>query len=102
MFLYLLCFSSRRRHTRCSLVTGVQTCALPILFLFRGVESHPRSLVKAISWRALGSIDTFVLSYIFTGSTAAAASIAGTEVFTKIVLFYFHERAWSLDRKSVV
>src|SRR3546814_3709332 len=25
-------FSSRRRHTRCSLVTGVQTCALPILF----------------------------------------------------------------------
>src|SRR3546814_15228339 len=66
------------------------------MFLFRGVESHPRSLVKAISWRALGSIDTFVLSYIFTGSTAAAASIAGTEVFTKIVLFYFHERAWSL------
>src|SRR3546814_15151013 len=25
-----LCFSSRRRHTRCALVTGVQTCALPI------------------------------------------------------------------------
>src|SRR3546814_10543275 len=24
------CFSSRRRHTRCALVTGVQTCALPI------------------------------------------------------------------------
>src|SRR3546814_2391408 len=30
-----LFFSSRRRHTRCALVTGVQTCALPILF-FRG------------------------------------------------------------------
>src|SRR3546814_7191890 len=30
---YLVCFfffSSRRRHTRCALVTGVQTCALPI------------------------------------------------------------------------
>src|SRR3546814_7822972 len=27
-------FSSRRRHTRCALVTGVQTCALPILVLF--------------------------------------------------------------------
>src|SRR3546814_3763759 len=26
------CFSSRRRHTRCALVTGVQTCALPIWF----------------------------------------------------------------------
>src|SRR3546814_3457422 len=27
---FLFCFSSRRRHTRCALVTGVQTCALPI------------------------------------------------------------------------
>src|SRR3546814_12804743 len=30
LFLYLFFFSSRRRHTRCALVTGVQTCALPI------------------------------------------------------------------------
>src|SRR3546814_15220303 len=32
MLIYLLLFfvSSRRRHTRCALVTGVQTCALPI------------------------------------------------------------------------
>src|SRR3546814_2144260 len=29
-FLHLFFFSSRRRHTRCALVTGVQTCALPI------------------------------------------------------------------------
>src|SRR3546814_8576950 len=32
---FLCCFSSRRRHTRCALVTGVQTCALPI---WRAVE----------------------------------------------------------------
>src|SRR3546814_6828607 len=32
-FVYFF-FSSRRRHTRCALVTGVQTCALPI-YLFR-------------------------------------------------------------------
>src|SRR3546814_2056660 len=30
MYLYFFLFSSRRRHTRCALVTGVQTCALPI------------------------------------------------------------------------
>src|SRR3546814_10044364 len=30
VWLYMLFFSSRRRHTRCALVTGVQTCALPI------------------------------------------------------------------------
>src|SRR3546814_10547684 len=29
---WIFCFSSRRRHTRCALVTGVQTCALPIFF----------------------------------------------------------------------
>src|SRR3546814_15290082 len=34
-FVYLFCFSSRRRHTRCALVTGVQTCALPILHFSR-------------------------------------------------------------------
>src|SRR3546814_1803830 len=30
MFMFVFFFSSRRRHTRCALVTGVQTCALPI------------------------------------------------------------------------
>src|SRR3546814_10073252 len=33
-------FSSRRRHTRCALVTGVQTCALPICFVRSG-QSYP-------------------------------------------------------------
>jgi uncharacterized membrane protein len=68
------------------------------MFLLRGVESHPRSFVKAVSWRTVGSIDTFVLSLIFSGSAKMAGAIAGTEVFTKITLFYFHERAWSLVR----
>src|SRR3546814_6746306 len=33
-------FSSRRRHTRCALVTGVQTCALPILYRPRKRSRH--------------------------------------------------------------
>ncbi|MEG3124456.1 DUF2061 domain-containing protein [Sphingomonas sp. GB1N7] len=67
------------------------------MFLLRGLESHPRSFVKAVSWRTVGSIDTFVLGMFFTGGNAkVAGSIAGTEVITKILLFYFHERAWSL------
>src|SRR3546814_4585849 len=38
LLFHYLCFffSSRRRHTRCALVTGVQTCALPIFELVRG------------------------------------------------------------------
>lgn len=65
------------------------------MFLFKGKESHPRSIVKAISWRTLGSIDTFILGWIFTSSIKAAGSIAITEVVTKIGLYYFHERAWA-------
>ncbi|HET8613017.1 MAG TPA: DUF2061 domain-containing protein [Sphingomonas sp.] len=68
------------------------------MFLLRGLESHPRSLAKAVSWRTVGSIDTFILGFLFSGSAAIAGSIAGTEVVTKIILFYFHERAWSLVR----
>ena len=65
------------------------------MFLFRGHETHARSFVKAASWRALGSIDTFLLSWFFTSDAKAAGAIASTEVITKIALYYFHERAWS-------
>jgi uncharacterized membrane protein len=65
------------------------------MFLLRGHEGHSRSLAKAISWRVLGSVDTFLLSWLFTGSPKAAGAIASTEVITKIGLYYGHERAWS-------
>lgn len=65
------------------------------MLLFRGREAHSRSVAKAISWRVLGSIDTFVLSFLFTSSIKAAGAIAGTEVLTKMLLYYAHERAWS-------
>ena len=65
------------------------------MLLFRGKESHPRSIVKAISWRVLGSLDTFILSWLVTGSLEAAGAIASIETLTKIILYYFHERVWS-------
>jgi uncharacterized membrane protein len=66
------------------------------MFLFRKVESHPRSLVKAVSWRILGSLDTFFWSLIMTGSMKVAGSIALFEILSKVFLFYFHERLWDL------
>ena len=65
------------------------------MILFRGREAHSRSFTKAVSWRILGSIDTFVISWFFTGNPKAAGAIAFTEVVTKMVLYYFHERAWA-------
>lgn len=58
-------------------------------------DGHGKSIVKAVSWRALGSADTFVVSYFVTGNFAFAGSIASAETLTKIVLFYVHERAWA-------
>jgi uncharacterized membrane protein len=65
------------------------------VLLFRGHERHARSLVKGISWRVLGSIDTFIISWLFTSNVKAAGAIASTEVITKVLLYYFHERVWS-------
>ena len=61
----------------------------------RAPEAHSRSFIKAVSWRILGSIDTFVISYFVTGKLVFAASIASVETFTKIFLFYGHERIWN-------
>lgn len=57
--------------------------------------SPARSFAKTISWRALGSLDTMLLGWFFTGSWKVAGSIASAEVLTKIVLYYMHERVWS-------
>ncbi len=57
-------------------------------------EKPWRSLAKAISWRMTGSLDTFILALFFSGSAKLSAAIAGTEILTKIVLYYFHERLW--------
>jgi len=62
----------------------------------RSADAHSRSFAKAVSWRITGSLDTFLLSLIITGSIKIAGAIAIVEVITKIALFYLHERAWGL------
>jgi uncharacterized membrane protein len=58
------------------------------------VEKHYRSLVKAVSWRFTGSIDTMIISFIITHKIRWALTISGVELFTKIFLYYVHERIW--------
>lgn len=61
----------------------------------RGAETHARSVLKAISWRALGTFDTFAISWFMTGRLTIAGSIAFTEIVTKVAWYYLHERAWA-------
>src|SRR3546814_5095184 len=50
--MFYVFFSSRRRHTRCALVTGVQTCALPILIVER--EREIEAFVALQYWSIAG------------------------------------------------
>ena len=59
------------------------------------VATKKRSLVKTISWRIIATTDTFILAWLFTSDEVVAASIAGLEVVTKLILYYLHERGWS-------
>jgi uncharacterized membrane protein len=57
-------------------------------------EFKKRSIIKAISWRVTGTIDTFILSFLITGKLSYASTISATEVITKVLLYYVHERLW--------
>ncbi len=61
-----------------------------------------RSVTKVISWRSIGSLDTFIIAYFLgrghavddTAASIVGAKIAFTEMVTKPILYYFHERIW--------
>jgi len=71
------------------------TIGVRLMSFGRG-EAHSRSLAKAVSWRITGSLDTFLLSLLITGSFRFAGAIATTELITKIALYYGHERIWAV------
>lgn len=58
-------------------------------------EAHSRSFVKALTWRVVGSLDTFFISWIVTGQLKYAGIILGVETFTKIGIYYLHEQFWA-------
>jgi uncharacterized membrane protein len=59
-------------------------------------DTNTRSIVKAISWRFIGSLDTILISYVVVGNLNIAFSIGGIELVTKMILYFFHERIWNL------
>jgi len=84
--------ASQQQHPRSAWMTGLRSIAR----VFSRSDTHVRSIAKAVSWRATGSLDTFLLGWLITGNPKVAGSIAATEIVTKILLYYAHERAWTL------
>src|SRR3546814_9979353 len=101
-------FSSRRRHTRCALVTGVQTCALPIFISF--IDHTLRNIylfdskVSLLAWdggRDM-SIDTMELDT--AGKVAAIPideiDVARPSLFQQDTIGLYFDRLRKEDRKS--
>lgn len=57
-------------------------------------EKHYRSIIKAISWRFFGTLDTILFALLWTGDYAQAFSLGAVELVSKIALFWLHERIW--------
>lgn len=54
-----------------------------------------RSIIKAVSYRLTGTLATVMISFLISGRVKIALSIGVIELFTKIGLYYLHERAWN-------
>jgi uncharacterized membrane protein len=72
-----------------SSMEGLPTPPTPLL------QTRRRSLAKALSWRVLGSILTFVVVFGFTRDVGLALAITATEALGKTALYYAHEQLWS-------
>ncbi|MFL0086272.1 DUF2061 domain-containing protein [Tenacibaculum maritimum] len=58
-------------------------------------EKPLRSILKSISWRLIGTLDTVLISWLITRKLALAFSIGSVELITKMILYFFHERIWN-------
>lgn len=56
--------------------------------------SYKRHIAKAVSYRMLGTLQTCLISYFFTGNFWVAGSIGLTEICLKPIIYFFHERMW--------
>lgn len=62
----------------------------------KSTERPMRSIVKTISWRIVGTIDTVLISWVLTGEVETALAIGSVELVTKMILYFGHERIWNL------
>lgn len=58
------------------------------------MDTHARSVVKAISWRVMATLVTGILTFLFTGNLLIAIGVGSSEAVSKIALYWAHERLW--------
>jgi uncharacterized membrane protein len=65
-------------------------------------ESRLRSLLKAVSYRIIGTVTTATLTFVVTGSMRAALTMGFIEPVVKMLIYYLHERAWQLVPRGTI
>ncbi len=65
-------------------------------------ESRLRSLLKAISYRIIGTVATASIALGVTGDATTAITIGAVEPIAKIVIYYVHERVWQLAPRGFI
>jgi len=63
--------------------------------------SKTRSILKAVSWRIVGTLDTMALGWLITGDCLVGLKIGALELITKFVLYYLHERVWLRSKYGI-
>ena len=53
-----------------------------------------RHVLKTITWRIVGTIDTILIGWAVSGDPMVGLTIGSFEVFTKMILYFIHERVW--------
>lgn len=59
------------------------------------MDSKKKSIIKSLSWRITASLTTLVIVYFLSGELRLAGAVMGIEVVLKMIIYYFHERAWA-------
>jgi len=59
------------------------------------METHTRSIAKAVSWRVFATLTTMLLVFIFTRNWVLSGDVGLAELVSKIVIYYLHERVWN-------
>ena len=58
------------------------------------MESHFRTITKALSWRFVATLVTFTVAWLVTGKLTFAVEIGVADTLIKLGAYYFHERLW--------
>ena len=58
-----------------------------------GKETFKRSFLKTLTWRVIASLDTALLTWLFSGDVITGLKVGGMEIVTKLFIYFFHERA---------